>query len=180
MEAGSGSPGQQKRISVPLVLIATGLLFAVMTVTKLTTQRPFVDIDSPRPLWTASITGTNGDIAEIWVWTPTATLRTNLPVPVELRLRDRNFLLQVRSTQNRDMALDVVGKQSGNGHGRLAAGGSNSVSFTSVARIPFFPVDCYTGVSPPSLPLGIRPVFDKFPYLILSTFDIVTNAVTSP
>lgn len=180
MEAGSGSSGQQKRIPVPLVLIATVLLFAVMTVAKLTTQRPFVDIAAPRPLWTASITGTNGDLAEIWVWTPTATLRTNLPVPVELRFRDRNLLLQVRSAQNRDMALDVSGTEHRNGHGRLTAGSSNSVSFTSVARIPFFSVDSYTGVSPPSLPLGLRPVFDKFPYLILSSFDIVTNAVTSP
>ena len=151
-----------------------------MTVSKVVTQRPFVEIAAPHPLWTASITGTNGDLAEIWVWTPTATLRTNIPVPVELRFRDKTLLLQVRSTQNRDMALDVTGKDRGSAHGRLPAGASNTFDFQAYERIPFLPIGGFSCGSAPQATFWIRPVFAKFPFTHPSGYDVVTNAVTSP
>lgn len=180
MEAGSGSPRRQRRHSVLLILVAVILLVAVMTIVRVATERPVVDIASPHPLWTASISGTNGDIAEIWVWTPSATLRTNLPVPAELRFRERNLLLQVRSAQHRDMDLDVSATNHGSAHGTINAGASNSVDFQAYERIPVLPLGGFGCASLPTATFGVRPIFAKFPFLYPSGYVAVPDAGTKP
>lgn len=169
------------------------MLVVAVAIALLRMPRRPVDIAAPHPLWTASILGAPGDTAELWIWTPRSTLRTNLPVPVTLRFRDKNLLIQVRSRQNQDMTLVVMGKDGSGSQGRLAAGRSESVQFLSVARIPFLPIERYGtipflpvdsagygGVNPSTVPLGIRPVFGVFPYLRPSGYEVVPDAVTNP
>lgn len=193
MEGSSRSPGSTRRLIVSLLLRAVIVLVGATLITLLMVPRRPVDTAARHPLWTATILGAPGDLAEVWIWTPNGTLRTNLLPPATLRLDEKNLLVQVRSQQNRDMTLAVLGKDGSGAHTRLFAGGSNSAHFACFARIPFLSVERqaslpflaidtsgYCGVNPPSVPLGIRPVFNRFPFLNPSGFDVVPNAVTSP
>lgn len=193
MGGGSNASRSTRRLVVSLALRAVIVLVAAVAIALLRRPSRPVDTAARHPIWTASILGSAGDLAEIWVWTPKSTLRTNLPLPVTLRFDEKNLLVQVRSQQNRDIVLVVLGRDGSGAHTRLAAGSSNSAHFACFARIPFLSVERhaalpwlridtpgYCGVNPPSVPLGIRPVFNQFPFLRPSGFDVVPNAVTRP
>jgi hypothetical protein len=151
-----------------LLILGVALLFA-----WLLTRRRVVEIHSKKPLWTASLTGTNGDTAEIWIWTPSATLRTNLPVPAELRMDSKNLFLQVRSAGHHALRLDVEHPEGGSGHAPMPEGFQGSAAFYSWARIPFLPLGGYgCWMNSQMSQIGLRPIFGKPPYLNPSSYDL--------
>ncbi len=137
-----------------------------------------LDLASPNPYWTANITGTTGDVAQVWIWTPGPTLLTNLPVPSQLRLNRREVLIQVRSAGNLALNLDVdAGSRNGSAHMRLDAGKTNSAQFfSSLGRIPLVPWGGFSaGNLPPSVPLGLYPVYEHPLSPVYRRFDVMTN-----
>jgi hypothetical protein len=135
-----------------------------------------VEIASIRPVWTAQITGTTGDVAQVWIWTQDATLLTNLPIPAELRLDRRNLLLQVRSAGNRVLDLDMVGTKLGKAHVRINVGQTNSAQFLSFYRYPFLPIGWFmTTALPDQVPMGLKPVYETPWSDHPSRYDVKTN-----
>lgn len=174
MDGGSHSSQKQRRRVTFSALLAVLLILGVALLFAWLLTRPrVVEIHSKKPLWTASITGTNGDTAEIWIWTPSATLRTNLPVPAELRMDSKNLYLEVRSASRHALALDVEQHEHGSAHIRLWEGSPGIAAFTSSARIPFLPLDSYgCWMNGGQSQLGFRPRFDKPPYLNPSGYEL--------
>lgn len=174
MDGGShSSQPRRRRITLSALLAVLLILGVALLFAWLLTRPRMVEIHSKKPLWTASITGTNGDTAEIWIWTPSATLRTNLPVPAELRMESKSLFVQVRSAGHHALMLDVTRPQGGSAHAPLPEGAQGSVTFTSSARIPFLPIlgfSCWA--SPQQSQLGLRPYFDKPPYLYPTRYDL--------
>ena len=135
-----------------------------------------MEIASKRPVWTAQITGTTGDVAHIWIWTQGATLLTNLTIPAELRLDRRHLLLQVRSAGNRMLDLDVVGTNMGSAHVQINVGESNSAEFLSLFRFPILPLGGFTTAKlPDKVPLGLMPVYETPWSQYPSRYDVMTN-----
>ena len=137
-----------------------------------------LDLASPNAYWTANITGTTGDVAQVWIWTPGPTLLTNLPVPSQLRLNRREVLIQVRSAGNLALNLDVDGgSRNGSAHVRLDAGKTNSAEFAStLGRIPLLPLGAFTaGNLPPAVPLGLYPVYEHPWSTVFYRYDVMTN-----
>jgi hypothetical protein len=174
MDGGSHSSQKQRRRVTFSALLAVLLILGVALLFAWFLTRPrVVEIRSKKPIWTASLTGTNGDTAEIWIWTPSATLRTNLPVPAELRMDSKNLYLQVRSAGQHALRLDVTRSYGGSAHVPLPEGSPGSASFTSATGIPFLPVLSYgCWMNPGQSQLGFRPRFDKPPYLNPSGYEL--------
>jgi len=134
-----------------------------------------VEIAAERPIWTATLTGTTGDIAAVWIWTPNATLRTNLRVPAELRSDRKTLLVQVRSEGNLASAMDVTSTNLGSAHVQINAGTSNSAYFTSSYPFRFLGLGGqWTANLPSSVPFGLTPVYE-WPW---STWPVRFDAVT--
>ncbi len=135
-----------------------------------------VEITSRHPVWTAQITGTTGDVAQVWIWTQGATLLTNLTIPAELRLDRRNVLLQVRSAGNRVLDLDMVGTNMGTAHVQINVGETNSAEFLSFFRYSFLPLGGFTTARLPNqVPMGLKPVYDTPWSDHPNRYDVVTN-----
>ena len=121
-----------------------------------------VEIGAARPVWTATLTGTTGDIAAVWIWTRNATLRTNLRVPAELRSDQKTLLVQVRSEGNLALAMDVTSTNLGSAHVKIVAGTSNSAEFISSYRFPLLPLGGHSAANlPSSVPFGLVPVYER-------------------
>ena len=151
--------------------------FAIWILNQASRSR-VLDLASPTPYWTANITGTTGDVAQVWIWTPGPTLLTHLPVPSQLRLNRREVLIQVRSAGNLALNLDVdAGLRNGSAHVRLDAGkGYSAQFFSTLGRIPFLPLGGFTaGNIPPAVPLGLHPVYEHPWSLVYKRIDVMTN-----
>ena len=135
-----------------------------------------VEIAAARPTWTATLTGTTGDIAAVWIWTRNATLRTNLRVPAELRSDQKTLLVQVRSEGNLALAMDVTSTDLGSSHVRIDAGTSNSAYFTSSCPFRFLGLGGHSMANlPSSVPFGLTPVYER-PWSVNPVrFDAVTH-----
>jgi hypothetical protein len=120
-------------------------------------------LSAERPVWTASITGDAGDVAEIWIWTATATLRTNLPVPVTLKLDRKSLLLAARSRDNRDLMVHMSTGSQGSAHVPLKAGQTNTAVVVSRNWIPGMPIDFFMATTfPPGATMEVMPVYGPF------------------
>ena len=156
--------------------VVIGALALLFVLAQRQVRTATVEIAARRPVWTAQLTGTTGDVAAVWVWTRSATLRTNVRVPAELRFDQRDLLLQVRSEGNLALALDVSGTNQGSAHVRLDAGQTNSAEFLSYYRFPFLPLGGFTaGRLPAGIPFGLKPGYDKPWSVQPSRYDAVTN-----
>jgi hypothetical protein len=152
-----------------LALGMFGLLMigvAVLTFTmlrRLHEESRTLTLSAALPVWTASIEGVAGDTAEIWIWTSTATLRTNLAIPATLKLDRKSLLLTVRSRGNRDLMLHVVGPSNGSAHVPLKEGTTNAAVFLSRSRIPGTSVDSFMATTlGPGVPIEVMPVYSPF------------------
>lgn len=159
-------------IIVPVLLV---LFFLFVRIAADRNQT--LDIAATKPYWTANITGTTGDVAQVWIWTPGPKLLTNLLVPAQVRLARSEVLIQVRSSRNLAMNLDVSGSHNGSAHVSLVGGETNSAEFVStIGRIPFLPLGLFSAaVLPPASPLGLYPVYDRPWSWTFSRYDLVTN-----
>lgn len=143
---------------------------------RLSAARRTIDFDARDPFWIASIQGTPGDRARVWIWTPGPMRLTEVPVPSVIRLNRSDLLLQVKSVAQHAVRLEV---RRGRGEGRVEAsteeGASNSVVFvSSVNRIPFRGNDSFS-IHPfaATVPLGLRPLYSP-PWQTHHTgFDLV-------
>ncbi len=135
-----------------------------------------VEIAAVRPIWTARLTGTTGDIAAVWIWTRTATLRTNLRVPAELRSDQKTLLVQARSEGNLALAMDVTSTNLGSAHVRIDAGTSNSAEFISAYPFRLLELGGFSAAKLPSgVPFGLTPVYER-PWSVWPVrYDTVTN-----
>ncbi len=151
-------------------------LFLVLLIWVIRANRSAtVEIASKRPVWTAQITGTTGDVAQVWVWTRGATLLTNLSIPAELRLDRRELLLQVRSAGSQLLNLDVAGTE-GSTHLQINGGETNSAEFLSCFRYPILPLGGFTTAKLPGrVPLGLEPVYDNPWSTHPSRYEVRTN-----
>ena len=140
-----------------------------------TNRSSTVEIASIRPVCTAQITGTTGDEAQVWIWTRGATLLTNLSIPTELRLDRRELLLQVRSTGNQALDLDVAGTE-GTAHVHINVGEIDNAEFVSFYRYPFVPLGGFTTFKlhgpEPFVP---EPFYETFWSTRPSRFNWITN-----
>lgn len=129
---------------------------------KLSSARRLIELDSPDPYWIASIDGTRGDRALIWIWTPGPMRVTEVPIPFVIRLNRSDLLLQVKSAALHGLRVEV-GPARGHGtvKGATEDGSSNSVVFvSSVNRLPFGSGDEFSIHSfPGTAPLGLRPLY---------------------
>jgi len=174
----SSQAAKTRKVYWRLMLLSLLVLSITLYTTRVSVRPQVIDLASVKPFWTASITGTTGDVASVWVWTSTATLLTNLTVPGELRLARSEVLIQVRSCGNLPLNLDVEGGTNhGSAHVRLLMGETNSAIFSSsIGRIPFLPVGRFgASTMPPLVPFGLRPVFDHPWSITMSRYDWVTN-----
>ncbi len=143
------------------MLLGTSLTF--MMLLRLQQGSRTLTLTAERPVWTASIDGAEGDTAEIWIWTSTATLRTNLGIPVSLKLDRKSLLLAVRSRGNRDLTVHMTGDSTGTAHLALKAGQTNTAVFLSRSRIPGMPVDFFMPTTfPHGAPMEVMPVYSPF------------------
>ena len=159
--------------------MVVGLFLLLLVWVIRASQSAPVEIASKRPVWTAQITGTTGDVAHVWIWTQGATLLTNLTIPAELRLDRRHVLLQVRSAGNRILDLDMVGTNLGTAHVQINVRETNSAEFLSFYRYPILPLGGFTaGKLPDKIPLGLKPVYETPWSEHPSRYDVVTNLPT--
>lgn len=140
------------------MILGTSLTFVMLLHAQ--RQSRSLTLSAERPVWTASITGDAGDVAEIWIWTATATLRTNLPVPVTLKLDRKSLLLAARSRDNRDLMVHMSTGSQGSAHVPLKAGQTNTAVVVSRNWIPGMPIDFFMGTTfPPGAPMEVMPVY---------------------
>ena len=143
-------------------LAAVSALSFVLACVILATRAPQVEIASKHPFWIIPITGVTGDVAQVWIWTPKATLLTNLTLPAELRFSRHEFLVQVRSEHHRALELQLCDTGRTNcDHLSFNEGERGSLmAFSSVGRAPFLPMGEFVMEKmQESMPLGYRPVF---------------------
>ena len=139
-------------------------------------RQGMVEIAAARPIWTATLTGTTGDIAAVWIWTPNATLRTNLRVPAELRSDQKTLLVQVRSEGNLALAMDVTSTNLHSAHVRIVAGTGNSAEFISSYPFRLLELGGFSAANlPSSVPFGLTPVYERPWSAWPVRFDAVTN-----
>ncbi len=178
--AGVSSPHRSRRTSLVVRVSAVAVfLVMLMGLLGLATRDKgpgTVEIVAARPIWTATLTGTTGDIAAVWIWTRNATLRTNLRVPAELRSDQKTLMVQVRSEGNLALAMDVTGTNLGSAHVGIVAGTSNSAFFTSSYPFRFLGLGGHSMANLPSgVPFGLTPVYER-PWSVWPVrFDAVTN-----
>jgi hypothetical protein len=160
-----------------LLLTAAVLFLAMISgAWRLSAARRIIDFESRDPFWIASIEGTPGDRAHLWIWTPGPMRLTEVPVPSVIRLSRSHLLLQVKSAAQHAVRLQV---RRGRGDGAVEAsteeGSSNSVVFvSSVHRIPFLGDDAFS-IHPFSayVPLGLRPLYSPPWDRYHSSYDLV-------
>ncbi|HTH47181.1 MAG TPA: hypothetical protein VMB21_06695, partial [Candidatus Limnocylindria bacterium] len=128
------------RARVLAFLAVGGVMLILLFLAIRAAQPATVEVASLHPVWTAQITGTTGDVAQIWVWTQNATLRTNLVIPAELRLEQRGLLLQVKSAGNLVLNLNVAGTNLGSARVTINERETNSAEFLSRFPYPFLPL----------------------------------------
>ena len=174
------SPQASLRTSLVVRVSAVAVFFVVlMGLLGLATRdkgQGAVEIAAARPIWTATLTGTTGDIAAVWIWTRNATLRTNLRVPAELRSDQKTLLVQVRSEGNLALAMTVTSTNLGSAHVRIDAGTSNSAYFTSSYPFRFLGLGGHSMANlPSSVPFGLTPVYER-PWSVWPLrYDAVTH-----
>lgn len=178
--AAVSSPKRSRRTSLVVRVCAVAVFLVVLLgLLGLATRdkgQGTVEIASARPIWTATLTGTTGDIAAVWIWTRNATLRTNLRVPAELRSDQKTLLVQVRSEGNLALAMAVTGADLGSSHVRINAGTSNSGEFISSYPFRLLGLGGFSaGNLPSSVPFGLTPVYERPWSAWPVRFDAVTN-----
>ncbi len=160
------SPQGSRRTSLIVRVSAVAVFLVVlMVLLGLATRdkgQGRVEIAAARPVWTATLTGTTGDIAAVWIWTRNATLRTNLRVPAELRSDQKTLLVQVRSEGNLALAMDVTSTNLHSAHVRIVAGTSNSAEFISSYPFRLLELGGFSAANlPSSVPFGLTPVYER-------------------
>ncbi len=147
--------------AIPWVASA-GLCLFLLAWVVLASRTPKVEIASTHPYWIVRLTGVTGDVARVWIWSPGATLLTNLSLPAELRLNRHELLVQARSENHRALALQLcdtnwnVSKTLGFVEGERGS----LMAFSSVGRAPFVPCGEFIMEKlPEAEPLGRRPVY---------------------
>ena len=174
------SPQGSRRTSLIVRVSAVAVFLVVlMVLLGLATRdkgQGRVEIAAARPVWTATLTGTTGDIAAVWIWTRNATLRTNLRVPAELRSDQKTLLVQVRSEGNLALAMDVTSTNLHSAHVRIVAGTSNSAEFISSYPFRLLELGGFSAANlPSSVPFGLKPVYERPWSAWPVRFDAVTN-----
>ena len=166
-------------IGVSAVVVFLVVLMVLLGLATWGKGQGSVEIAAARPIWTATLTGTTGDIAAVWVWTQTATLRTNIRVPAELRFDRKTLLVQVRSEGNLALAMDVTGTNRGSAHVRIDAGTSNSAKFLSSYPFRLLELGGFSTANLPSgVPFGLTPVYERPWSTWPIRYDTVTNLPT--
>lgn len=170
----SSSPKRRQRaLGLAALMVLLGLAGGAW---HFSAGRRTIDLNSQDPFWTASIQGTPGDQAQLWIWTPGPMRLTEVPVPSVIRLSRSDLLLQTRSVGLHSMRLEVR-----RGRGSVAValateeGSSNSLVFvSSVNRIP---IPGYQDFSAhpfnPSVPMGLRPLYSPPWHTHHTGFDLV-------
>ena len=164
--AAVSSPQSNRRtgliVRVSAVAVFLVVLMVLLGLAMRGKGRGRVEIAAARPIWTATLTGTTGDIAAVWIWTRDSTLRTNLRVPAELRTDQKTLLFQVRSEGNLALAMDVTSANLGSAHVRIDAGTSNSAEFISAYPFRLLPLGGFSAANLPSgVPFGLVPVYER-------------------
>ena len=163
-------------IGVSAVVVFLVVLMVLLGLATWGKGQGTVEIAAARPIWTATLTGTTGDIAAVWVWTQAATLRTNVRVPTELRFDRKTLLVQVRSEGNLALAMDVTGTNRGSAHVRIDAGTTNSAKFLSSYPFRLLELGGFSAANLPSgVPFGLTPVYERPWSAWPIRYDTVTN-----
>ncbi len=148
----------------------------ISTAWRLSAARRIIDFESRDPFWIASIAGTPGDRARLWIWTPGPMRLTEVPVPTVIRLNRSDLLLQVKSAAQHALRLEV---RRGRGDGVVGVsteeGSANSLVFvSSVNRIPFRGNDAFSAHPfNASVPMGLRPLYSPPWHTHHTGFDLV-------
>lgn len=174
------SPKRSRRISliarVCAVAVFLVVLLGLLGLASRGKGQGRVEIAAARPIWTATLTGTTGNIAAVWIWTRNATLRTNLRVPAELRSDQKTLLVQVRSEGNLALAIDVTSTDLGSSQVRIDGATSNSAYFTSSYPFRFLGLGGHSMAKlPSSVPFGLTPVYERPWSALPFRYDAVTH-----
>lgn len=116
-----------------------------------------VDVAVARPVWTVSLTGSPGELAAVWVWTPRGSLLTNLNLPAELRLDSSFLLVQASNRPSQPMKMKVKRPDGASADVGWVTTTNQVTTFVStMSRL----VPGMGGFGATVAPFGSRPVFE--------------------
>lgn len=127
-----------------------------------------VDIAVARPVWTVSLTGSPGELAAVWIWTPRGTRLTNLNLPAELRLGSSFLLVQASNRPGQPMKMKVKRPDGASADVGWVTTTNQTATFVStMSRL----IPGMGGFGATAAPFGSRPTFEHPLALSFSGFE---------